>query len=60
MMPQRYGSLFICDMVLNKSGLFKFNGWTSLLLASRRGYLKIVKLLLDHGADPNRQNEVSQ
>ena len=29
------------------------------MLATRQGNLKIVKILLDHGADPNAQNSVS-
>ena len=30
------------------------------MLASRKGYLRITKKLLDSGADPNLQNNVSQ
>ena len=29
------------------------------MLASRKGYLRITKKLLDSGADPNLQNNVS-
>ena len=34
------------------------NNWTALMLATRQGNLKIVKTLLDHGADPNAQTSV--
>ena len=35
------------------------NQWTALILATRQGNLKMVKALLDHGADLNAQNSVS-
>ena len=41
------------------SFFFQKNQWTALMLATRQGNLRIVKALLDHGADPNAQNDVS-
>ena len=34
-------------------------GYTALIWASDYGYKEVVKLLLDHGADINMQDEVS-
>ena len=36
------------------------NGWTLLMLAAVEGSSPIGKLLLEHNADPNRQNAKSQ
>jgi ankyrin repeat protein len=38
---------------LSKSGGYCCSGETPLHVASRRGHVEIVKLLLEHGADPN-------
>ena len=32
------------------------DGWTALMLASDKGHLKVVKLLLEKGANANAQN----
>ena len=39
--------------------ILQSNGWTALMLASRRGYLNVVKILLDYNADPNMPNNVN-
>ena len=34
------------------------HGWSSLMLASDRGHVEVVDMLLKHGANPNIQNQV--
>ena len=34
-------------------------GWTALYIACKKGHDELVKILLQAGADPNIQNEVS-
>ena len=34
------------------------DGWTALMYASRKGHMEVVKLLLDHGANKDLQDEV--
>ena len=36
------------------------DGWTPLALACDMGNSKVVKILLDYGADVNQQNDVSE
>lgn len=48
------------DMTCALLSFSQNNQWTALMLATRKGHLRIVKLLLDHGADPNAQNDVSR
>ena len=43
---------------LFKKLFFQFLGWTGLILASRRGNLRIVMELLDKGADMHKATKV--
>ena len=35
------------------------DGWTALMMASEAGHMECVKVLLDKGAEVNKQNKVS-
>lgn len=40
-----------------KIDIENYLGWTSLMMACRNGFLEMVKMLLDFGADPSRKNK---
>ena len=46
-------NIFTCDRFFSLQ-----RGFTPLMVASEFGHIKIVKLLLEHGADVNTQNQV--
>ena len=46
-------------LALNETNPYLQRGRTALIRASKRGHLKVVRLLLDHGADINHADIVS-
>ncbi len=55
------------DIVMSNEAMLGFvtsyrvliqGGWTALILASRKGYFKVVRHLVDHGADVSLSNWV--
>jgi hypothetical protein len=47
---------FILDSMPEYANMFDSKGCTPLCIASRKGYIDIVRLLLEYGADPNLPN----
>ncbi len=59
-MRMRWWCLAFCVFYITSYHVLLQGGWTALILASRKGYFKVVGHLVDNGADVSLSNWVSE